>query len=127
MEGEQNTNQNPAPAPSQPQQTSTPAPASTDNTTLMGVLAYIGILVLIPYFAAKENAFVQYHVKQGFVLFAAEVILWVIDDMLWGMGPILSLLNLGLLVLSILGIVNVVKHKQEEVPLLGQFAKHVPF
>lgn len=126
MEGEQNTQQpNPNPAPNTQQ--AAPASAPADNTTLMGVLAYLGILVLVPYFTAKENAFVQYHVKQGFVLFAAEIVVWVLGDMVYGLWSILKFVNLGLIILSIFGIVNVVKRKQEEVPLLGQFAKHVPF
>ena len=41
----------------------------TSNDTLMGVLAYIGILCLIPLLAAKDSEFAQFHAKQGLNLF----------------------------------------------------------
>jgi len=118
--GENNTNQEPAATP----QATQPVAPSSDNTTLMGVLAYIGILVLIPLLTAKDNAFVKFHVKQGLVLLVLEVIVMVLGSMMWSLYAILNLVNLGLFVLSILGIINVVQRKEAEVPLIGQFAKH---
>jgi uncharacterized membrane protein len=115
-----------------PETTSAPNPAQAeDNTTLMGVLAYLGPLVIVPYLMAKENAFVQFHVKQGFVLFGIELAIYVLSGfvfmsimILW---PILSLLNLGCLVLSIVGIIYVVQKKREPLPLVGPLVKHLPF
>lgn len=105
---------------------STPEPSSTsmDNTTLMGVLAYVGPLVIIPYLTAKENSFVKYHIKQGLVLVVIEVALWIIGSMVWGLWMILQIINIGLIVLSVLGIVNVIQKKEAELPLVGQYAKH---
>ncbi len=45
-------------------QTQAPAPQNS-NTKVMSVLAYLGILVLIPFFAAKNDEEAQYHTKQG--------------------------------------------------------------
>ncbi len=103
-----------------------PAEVPHDDTTLMSILAYIGILVLIPYFTAKQNPVVKFHVRQGLVLLVPEVLLWVASEILWSsiFSPIFMVLNLGLLVLSIIGIVNVVNKKQEPLPLVGQYAKH---
>ncbi len=105
---------------------STPSPAQqggeTNNRMLMGILAYIGILVLIPLLTEKNDTFVRYHTRQGLVLLVIEVVVWVIGSMLWILAPVLMLAHLGLLVLSILGIVNVVNKKEEPLPLVGQFA-----
>ncbi|QQR64585.1 hypothetical protein IPH92_03420 [Candidatus Kaiserbacteria bacterium] len=109
-----------------PAATEAPKPAEVpqDNTVLMSVLAYIGILVLIPYFTAKENPVVKFHIKQGLVLVVIEVALWVAGSMLYMLAPVLMLANLATLVLSIIGIVNVLNKKQVELPLVGQYAKH---
>ena len=40
---------------------------------VMGILSYIGILVLIPYFATKKSAYARYHTQQGITVLAGEV------------------------------------------------------
>ena len=45
-----------------------------ENGKLMSVLAYLGILCLIPYFADKDNKFVRYHAIQGLNLFFYSLI-----------------------------------------------------
>jgi uncharacterized membrane protein len=129
MESEQNNSQ------AQQTQTTTPAapaPAATgaannanSNRMLMGILAYFGILVIIPYLTAKDDPFVKFHVKQGIVLAAIWVAFWVAGMMVWALYPIISIANLALLVLSILGIINVVQNKEAELPVVGSLAKHV--
>jgi uncharacterized membrane protein len=95
----------------------------------MGVLAYLGPLVFIPFVLAKDVPFVKFHVKQGLVLFVLEAILWVLVEimMFWILAPIVMVVNIGLLVLSIIGIINVVQNKQVEIPLLGKYASHFKF
>ena len=39
------------------------------NGKIFSVLAYLFIIVLLPYFGEKENRFTQYHAKQGMNLF----------------------------------------------------------
>ncbi len=95
----------------------------------MGILAYIGILIVIPFLVDKEDPFVNFHIKQGLVLFIAEVIVWVIQYtgfffMLW---PLIQLINLCVLVLAIIGIVNVVQNKQKELPIVGSLAHNFHF
>jgi uncharacterized membrane protein len=110
----------PAPAPV------TPPSTAAGKNVLMAVLAYIGILVLIPYLVAKDDPFVKYHIKQGLVLLAIEVAVWIVGMALWQVGSVfgmlLSIINLGTLVLSIVGIVNAVQGKEKELPLVGQYA-----
>lgn len=40
----------------------------------MAILSYFGFLCLVPYLAAKESKFAQFHAKQGFNLFIIELI-----------------------------------------------------
>ena len=97
----------------------------------MGILAYIGILVLIPIFAEKNNKFVKYHANQGLILFGTEVIYWILTWIIlrifrvisWKLtfvfSPIFSLLGLVFLALMILGIVNVCNGKAKALPVIG--------
>lgn len=103
-----------------------PAEVPHDDTTLMSILAYISVLVLIPYFTAKDNPVVKFHIRQGLVLLVLEVLLWVASEILFSFifSPIFMVLNFGLLVLSIIGIMNVIHKKQEPLPLVGQYASH---
>ncbi|TXI90491.1 MAG: hypothetical protein E6Q36_01370 [Chryseobacterium sp.] len=108
-----------------------PAAKSGDsNDKLMGVLAYLGFLVLVPLLAAKDSKFAQYHAKQGITLFAAEIVLMVLY---WVAGfaavftggfgfilfPLLGLVWLGLVVLSIIGIINAVNGEEKPLPIIG--------
>lgn len=109
------------------------AQASGNNDTLMGVLAYIGLLVLIPIFAEKESRFVRFHANQGLVLCIAAVaysiVVGILSAILWAISwqvaltvsGILWFLCLIFLVLAIIGIVNVVNGKQKPLPVIGGF------
>lgn len=108
-------------------QTGAPIATGAQNTTLMGVLAYIGILVIIPYLMAKDDPVVKFHIKQGLVLVVIELIMWVAVSMVYILAPIAMLVNLATLVLSIIGIINVVQGNQKELPFVGQFSKHFNF
>jgi len=94
------------------------------NKTLMGVLAYLGVLVFIPLFTHKNDPFVKFHVKQGLVLFSIEVITWVVGSMFWPLWMLLNIVNLATLILSIIGIVNVAKNTQKELPIVGHLSSY---
>jgi uncharacterized membrane protein len=116
----------------QPPATSTPAPNTPatnahQNETLMGILAYLSILVFVPLLMAKDDPFVKFHVGQGLVLFIIGAAMWILTRFLWQFFFIFQLVNLGVFVLAIIGIVNVVNHKQAELPLVGSFAKNLNF
>jgi len=89
----------------------------------MAVLAYLGILIIIPFLMAKNDPFVKFHIKQGLVLVIIEIAVWVLATMLvWQLWQILQIVNLATLVLAIYGIVNVIQHKEVELPVVGSFA-----
>lgn len=134
------TNTPPVTNPEAATQTSTPVtqntPVSTDSsfefneTTIMAALSYFGPLVIIPYLTKKEDPFVLFHIKQGVVLLVPYLISWVLGNFMYMMfigplGSILSILNFVLIVLSIFGIINALKKKEKELPLVGKYSSHV--
>ena len=102
--------------------------SSHQNRTLMGVLSYIGPLVLIPLIVAKDDPFVKFHVKQGLVLLAIEIIVYILGMLfLWQVWVLLRLINLATLILSIIGIINVVQNREKALPLIGHLSSYFKF
>ena len=102
-----------------------PDPADVDKNKVFAVLAYIGILFLVPLLAAKESRFARYHTNQGAVLFITGL-LCLVGSCVFSFIPFLghliwSLLMIGLLVLMILGIVNALNGRCQPLPVIGQF------
>ncbi len=103
-------------------------PADIQENKAMGILAYIGPLVFIPMFAAKNSKFAQFNSEAGIMLFIAEGILSVLRFVfafipVLGtiMGILLGLLITGIGVLQILGIVFCAQSKAKELPVVNQF------
>lgn len=100
---------------------------------MMGILAYLSWLVLIPLFAAKGSKFARFHVNQGIVLAIVETAWWVVEAILtfigyaiaWWLGSILSallgLVNIVFVVMMVIGIVNAANGRAKELPFIGQF------
>ncbi len=107
-----------------PNQTHQPKP---EHKTLMGVLAYLGILIIIPFLMAKDDPFVKFHIKQGLLLVIVEIAVWVLGSSMWQLWMLLNLVNLATLILAIVGIVNVIQGNQKELPLIGSLAKNFTF
>jgi uncharacterized membrane protein len=103
------------------------APSYTgQKNTLMAVLSYIGPLVIVSYLMAKDDSFVKFHIRQGAVLFGIEIALSILASMFWWLYVITQFVNLGMFVLSIIGIMNAIHGKEKELPLVGHLAVHVP-
>jgi uncharacterized membrane protein len=102
-----------------------------EKNKMFGILAYLGILCLVPILAAKDSPFAKYHANQGLVLFIAWIVLAVavniIDVILVTILPsglgfvvsILSLAYLGILILVVLGIINAAAGKCVPLPVIG--------
>ncbi len=91
-----------------------------EDNKVWAILAYLGILVLIPLFAAKESKFARYHTNQGFILFLlglANTVLAIIPLLGWILAPLVAI---GLLVFMILGIINACNGQAKELPLVGK-------
>lgn len=94
-----------------------------EKNTNMAIIAYI--LFFIPLLTdAKNDPFVKYHVKQGLALFICFMVVAAVSQTFFGMF-FTGLLDLGLVVLAVIGILNVTKGKQEPLPFLGRFADKI--
>lgn len=96
-------------------------PADASANKVMSILAYLGILVLIPLFAAKESKFSRFHVNQGLILLLISVVLFVVGKIIPSLNAIIWILNIGVFVLAIMGIINAAKGEAKELPLVGKF------
>jgi len=106
-------------------------PEDVEKNKIFGILAYLGILCLIPIIVAKESPFAKYHANQGLVLFIAWIAIAfainILDYVLVmilpaGLGFIVSILSLaylGILILVVLGIINAAAGKCVPLPLIG--------
>jgi uncharacterized membrane protein len=105
----------------------TPTPDAKDvaDNKVFAILAYFGILFLIPLFAAKESPFARFHANQGLILFLLQIVLYIAGIVLIFIpyiGGIISvLLWLGFVALAIIGIINAAKGETKELPLIGGF------
>lgn len=91
---------------------------SSENK-LMAVLAYLGILVLVPLLTKKDSSFVQFHAKQGLVLFIAEIIVWWIPFVGWFfLGPVIS-------IVALIGLIMAAMGRQWKIPVIWSIAEKI--
>ncbi len=106
--------------------------ADIANNKVFAVLSYIGILVLIPIFAASNSKFAKFHANQGLVLFIGEIavnivlaiikiIMYAIAEPLGSIFSVVSwIISVLILIIAIIGIVNAAQGKAKELPLIGK-------
>jgi ribosomal protein L37E len=115
-----------------PDHTSKMDPNDIYTNKAMALLSYIGILVLIPLFAAKDSAYTRFHASQGLTLFIIEIAYTILNRVVMSIfggvfiiGPLFSMiflaLGLALLGLSVFGIICVAQNKAKELPFIGSF------
>ncbi len=97
---------------------------------VMGILAYIGILFLVPLFAAKNSPYARFHANQGLVLCIASVAYSIVYAILavilvwipvigWITIGLLGLVSIVFLVFVILGIINACSGEVKTLPIIG--------
>ena len=97
--------------------------SNSSNDTWMGILAYLGILSLIPYLVKDQTSFVRAHAVRGINLFLLEVIVWVAVGV-FSWVPVLNnilstLAGLASFALSLIGIINVANKEDKDLPFIG--------
>ncbi len=123
------TSEAPAPPPPPAPQPESGGGGESSNRTLMIVLAYLGLLALIPLLMEKDDQEVQWHAKHGLVLFATWVILGFVLGALSAV-PVLGCLSLmvslflpiAALVIHIICIVKGINGERFLIPGLSDFA-----
>jgi uncharacterized membrane protein len=131
---EENTSQqnNESPAQTEPVAEATLAAASNgdkskedkkaEDNKFMALLAYLGILVIIPLLVARERPFVRYHIKQGLLLVIGWALVWALDMIYIPFNFLVPMLWFILFVMAVMGILNAVAGKEKPLPLIGQYA-----
>ena len=123
----------PAESAPQPPQETAPADVVSDNRNIMIVLSYLGLLALIPLLVEKDDREVQWHAKHGLVLTVAEVVIFIVLQVLimvlgavsGGLGCIFGLLvplfMLAVLIVHILCIVKGLNGQRFLIPGISDF------
>jgi len=96
----------------------------------MLVLAYLGALSLVPLLVEKNDREVQWHARNGLLLFGSWVVLFMIDVFVVSVIPFLGclysmfmpLVGLLYLVLIVLGIVKALSGQRLVIPYLSGLA-----
>lgn len=116
---------------------STPSSTPSSNRTIMIVLAYLGLLALIPLLVEKDDREVQWHAKHGLVLLVAEVAVFIVLSIfgtIVGHIPVIGclgalagallwfLLMIGILVVHVMCIVKGLNGERFTLPYISQYA-----
>jgi len=104
----------------------------TEQDRVLLVLAYLGILALVPYLTARKE-FVLWHTRQGLLLFGVSLIslfcMILVNVVLWQLSWVLGLLFLilfitlafGVLALIVACILKAFEGRRWRIPFLGDF------
>ncbi len=123
----------PSTPPPPPTYTPPPVPPSggtvSPNRNVMLVLSYLGILALIPLLVEKEDREVQWHAKNGLVLFVAYIAAWFVIHFVGAVIHFLacagclagSILAILYLIVVVLCIVKALNGERFVVPVLSDF------
>lgn len=96
---------------------------STVSARVLAVMSYLGILSLVPLVVSRKNSYVQFHARQGIVLWIWEL-LAVYTLLLPVMGTFFFQLSvITCLVLSAVGLVSVLLGRAWRLPLIGFLAE----
>ena len=105
----------------EPQSVQTDAEKDAKDNKLFAIIGYIPILFLVPYLAAKESAFAQYHANQGALLTLLYVVGVVIGYIIPFIGGLIQILiNIFLLAFFIIGVINVSNSTKKPLPIIGE-------
>ena len=100
----------------------------TSDQTLTAILAYLGILAIIPLVIVKKrDDFIRFHLNQGLNLLVIEIILWaasfwifmIIPFLGWVIRHLFSLVWLLLLIVIIIAIVKALQKEKWVIPIVG--------
>jgi uncharacterized membrane protein len=108
--------------------------APSSDRTLMIVLAYFGILCLIPLLTKKDDPEVQWHAKNGLAFVVFDIVLWIALFIVGiflrhipvaGCGIMTALnciVGIGILVIHVMAIIKGVNGQRFRLPVVSDFA-----
>lgn len=106
-----------------------------NQNKIYGIFAYLGILVLIPIFAAKDSLYARFHANQGLILLifnilmtaARRILTFVLKVATFGLmnhainAVMVTATSLITLAFIIIGIVNACSGEAKRLPVIGGF------
>ena len=108
------------------------------DTRVFAALSYLSVLFVVPWIAKREDKFVMFHVRQGAMLFIAEIVAIVLLTLLggflnslfsFGTYTFMKLLNnlawLFFAVVSGVGVYFAVKGVEKSIPVLSTFSRNL--
>jgi len=110
-----------APAPQQP------AAKSGGDDNLMAALSYVWIISIVMLVTKKDSDFIQFHAKQGLVLFVVSVIWWIISIPLFFLWFISWLIYLVVFIAAVIGFIKAYSGERYSLPVVGDIAKKINF
>lgn len=91
------------------------------DNKVMAILAYLGILVLVPIFGAPQSKFARFHANQGLILCLLWILIAIIGRIPF-IGWIIRLVGYILcVVLAVKGIIAANNGEAKELPYIGKF------
>ncbi|MFO0599382.1 MAG: hypothetical protein U0228_29005 [Myxococcaceae bacterium] len=93
-----------------------------EQDKIMLVLAYLGILSLIPFLTVKDSEYVKWHAKQGLVLAVGGGIVMMVLAFIPFVGLVNCLLFPAFVVLSIMAIMKALKGERWALPVVSDLA-----
>ena len=117
-------------------------PKEVEEGKIVAILSYllVGILWFFIDEEMKKNSFVKFHVKQGLALVIIGFSFSILISILFGLvgfmminlsfmvlGGLSQIINLGLLVLSVMGIISAINGTKKELPWIELITKKLTF
>ncbi|HKD42355.1 MAG TPA: DUF4870 domain-containing protein [Myxococcaceae bacterium] len=101
------------------QTASAPTDTVRDQDKIMLVLAYLGVLALIPLLTVKDSAFVRWHAKNGLTLAVAGLLIIVLFNFLPVLGCFLMPLEaIALIALTVIAITKALRGERWRIPVV---------
>ena len=95
-----------------------------EENKLWAVVAYLGILFVLPLLLKKDSEYAQYHSRQGLVLFISAVIWGIVSAVPFiGWFIIMPIGAVFFFVLWLIGVVNALSGKAKPLPLIGRLGE----
>lgn len=101
--------------------------SDVEKNKLYAIIGYISVLCFVPLLAAPQSPFAKFHGKQGLVLFLTAVVLGILSQVMPGLWSLVALLDLGIFVLSIVGMLKAAEGVYWDMPVVSDIAKKFTF
>lgn len=98
-----------------------------ENNKVLSLFSYISFLFIIPLIACSNSKYAKFHVNQGIMLCITNVVFEAILKALkvlelsFAYDIADAIVNIGLTVFMVIGIVNAVTGKAKKLPIIGNF------